>query len=121
MIIFRMKIFAMAMLSALVSAGASVAFGASSMAPAPVGLLVNGVSEPLAIDRDTTRFTWRLRDGDHGEKQTAYQILVSSNAHSLTTCVGDCWDSGKVDSDKSASVQYAGKPLPPAARLWWQV
>src|SRR5579872_7238878 len=71
---------------------------------APAGLLVNGVSEPLAIDRDTTRFTWRLMDGDRGEKQTAYQILVSSNADSLTTRAGCWWDSGKVDSAKSASV-----------------
>ncbi len=121
MIIFRMKVFAMAMLSALVSAGASVAFGASSMAPTPVGLLVNGVSEPLAIDRDATRFTWRLRDGDRGEKQTAYQILVSSNAEQLAKGEEDFWDSGKIDSDKSASVEYAGKPLPPATRFWWQV
>jgi len=88
---------------------------------APAGLLVNGVSEPLAIDRDTTRFTWRLMDDDRGEKQTAYQILVSSNADSLTTRVGGCWDSGKVDSDKSASVDYAGKPFPAATRFWWRV
>ena len=88
---------------------------------APAGLLVNGGSEPLAIDRDSIRFTWRLGDGDRGEKQTAYQILISSNADSLATGVGDYWDSGKVDSDKSASVENAGEPLPPAARFWWQV
>jgi alpha-L-rhamnosidase len=119
--IFRMKVFATALLSALVSAGASVAFGASSMAPAPAGLLVNGVNEPLAIDRDTTRSTWRLREGDRGEKQTAYQILVSSSAAQLAKGEADFWDSGKIDSDKSASVEYAGKPLAPATRFWWQV
>jgi alpha-L-rhamnosidase len=89
--------------------------------PAPVGLLVNGVSNPLAIDRNATRFTWRSMDAGRGETQTAYQILVASNLGHLTAGTGDCWDSGKVDSDKSAAVEYAGKPLPPATRFWWEV
>ncbi len=88
---------------------------------APVGLLVNGVSNPLAIDRDATRFTWMSEDTGRGERQTAYQILVASSAEQLAKGKADCWDSGKVDSDKSASVEYAGKPLPPATRLWWKV
>jgi alpha-L-rhamnosidase len=111
----------MAMLSALLLGGISFAFGASSEGPAPVGLLVNGVSEPLAIDRDTTRFTWRSTHASRGAKQTAYQILVSSNAEQLANGGADFWDSGKINSDKSASVEYAGKPLPPATRFWWQV
>ena len=51
----------------------------------------------------------------------AYQILVASSAEHLAMRTGDCWDSGKVDSVRSASVEYAGKPLPPAIRFWWQV
>ena len=100
---------------------ATTAFPALGKPSAAAELLVNGVSEPLAIDRDTTRFTWRLRDGGRGEKQTAYQILVSSNAEQLAKGAPDFWDSGKIDSDKSASVEYVGKPLPPATRFWWQV
>ena len=100
---------------------ASTAFEVLGNPSPPAGLLVNGVSEPLAIDRDTTRFTWLSKDTTRGERQTAYQILVSSNADGLTSGVGDYWDSGKVDSDKSASVEYAGKPLPPATRFWWKV
>ena len=88
---------------------------------APVGLLVNGVSEPLAIDREATRFTWMSKDTGRGERQTAYQILVASSAEELAKGKADCWDSGKVASDKSASVEYAGKPLPPVTRFWWKV
>ena len=88
---------------------------------APVGLLVNGVSEPLAIDRDATRFTWMSEDTARGERQTAYQILVASSAEHLAEGKADCWDSGKVDSDQSASVEYAGKALPAATRFWWKV
>jgi alpha-L-rhamnosidase len=56
-----------------------------------------------------------------GEFQTACQILVASNPDCLAAGTGDCWDSGKVDSDRSASVEYAGKALPPATRFWWKV
>ena len=95
-----------------------MAFGHPS---APAGLLVNGVNEPLAIDRDATRFTWLMPDDGRGEKQTAYQILVSSSAKQLAKGEADYWDSGKVDSDKSAAVEYAGKALPSAKRFWWKV
>ena len=107
--------------SALVLFLAVIALGASGKPSAPVELLVNGVSNPLAIDRDATRFTWRSVDDNRGESQTAYQILVSSNPDLLAAGKGDCWDSSRVDSDKSASVEYVGKPLPPVARFWWKV
>jgi len=56
-----------------------------------------------------------------GARQTGYQILISSNANHLAAGTGDWWDSGKVDSDRSASVEYGGKPLPAATRFWWKV
>ena len=109
-----------------------VTLAASGKPSAPVGLLVNGASDPLAIDRDTTRFTWMSKDSERGERQTAYQILVYSSA---CTKGGDVstiqrfndstmllvWDSGKVDSDQSASVEYGGKALPATTRFWWKV
>jgi len=87
----------------------------------PADLLVNGVGNPLAIDREDTRFTWRSADTSRGATQTAYQILVATSIADLAAGKADDWDSGKVDSDKSASVEYAGKPLPAATRFWWQV
>jgi hypothetical protein len=41
---------------------ALAAFGANGSPGAPEGLLVNGVSNPLAIERDAVRFTWRSSD-----------------------------------------------------------
>jgi alpha-L-rhamnosidase len=98
-----------------------IAFEAFGRPSAPEGLLVNGVSNPLAIDRDATRFTWMSPDATRGEAQTAYQVLVASSPELLAAGTADYWDSGKVDSDQSASVEYAGKPLPPIARFWWKV
>ena len=92
-----------------------VAIAASGQPSAPVGLLVNGVSNPMAIDRDTTRFTWMSEDTERGERQTAYQIVVFQGSGKIW------WDSGKVNSDQSASVEYAGKALPAATPFWWKV
>ena len=100
---------------------ASATLEVSAKPSPPEALLVNGVSNPLAMDRDATRFTWRSVDAGRGEMQTAYQILVSSNSDHLAAGKADWWDSGKVDSDKSASVEYAGRTLPSAMRFWWEV
>jgi alpha-L-rhamnosidase len=86
-----------------------------------VGLLVNGVSNPLAIDREGARFAWRSEDTGRGARQTAYQLLVASSAERLAAGKADWWDSGKVDSDRSAAVEYAGKALPLVTRFWWEV
>ncbi len=96
----------------------TVTFAASGKPTAPVGLLVNGVSNPLAIERDATRFTWMSKDTERGTRQTAYQIVVVTNPRSDS---GLIWDSGKIDSDQSASVEYDGKALPAATRFWWKV
>src|ERR1700722_2798463 len=88
---------------------ALIDFEALGSPSAPEGLLVNGVSQPLAVDGDIIRFTWMSKDGTRGETQTAYQILVSSNSKGLAAGTADGWDSGKVDSDKSASIEYRGK------------
>jgi alpha-L-rhamnosidase len=79
------------------------------------------VSHPLAINGDATRFTWRSAEAGRGAAQTAYQILVASSAARLAAGTGDGWDSGKVDSDRSASVEYIGRALPSATRFWWTV
>jgi alpha-L-rhamnosidase len=98
-----------------------IALGAFAKPSAPTGLLVNGVSDPLAIDRDATRFTWQSVDPDRGEAQTAYEIRLAASPDRLASGTGDGWVSGKVDSDRSASVEYTGPALPPATRFWWQV
>jgi alpha-L-rhamnosidase len=98
--------------------GKMCAFGSSL---APVGLLVNGVNQPLAVERESVCFAWMSKDTRRGAAQTAYQILVASTRERLSAGTGDLWDSGKVFSGKSASVEYSGKVLPPAKRCWWKV
>ncbi|MGH7980113.1 MAG: hypothetical protein ACREE6_12130, partial [Limisphaerales bacterium] len=88
-------------------------------------MLVNGVKNPLAIDRDTTRFTWMSSDTTRGERQAAYQIILFQNPLGSGPGTVDSariwWDSGKINSDQSASIEYTGKALPTMTRFWWKV
>src|SRR5262249_50310026 len=53
--------------------------------------------------------------------QTAYEILVASNEKQLAHGEGNLWTSGKVDSDRSIHIRYAGKPLASNQECFWKV
>ncbi len=93
----------------------------SSSPSVPTYLLTNGITNPQALDNGTPLFTWIMNDSDRGEKQTAYQILVTSGAGKPNSNAGDIWDSGKIKSSNSACVTYGGHPLSPATRYFWKV
>ena len=83
-------------------------------------------NNPLGIDVEKPQLSWVMEDGgqkteDRGRKQTAYQILVASTPELLAKDKGDLWDSGKVESDQSIHVEYAGKPLESQMRCFWKV
>jgi alpha-L-rhamnosidase len=77
--------------------------------------------DPLGIDVTQPRLSWEMHDGRRGAVQTAYQVLVASDPEKLAADQGDLWDTGKVDSDQSAQVVYAGKPLTSRMRCCWKV
>jgi len=54
-------------------------------------------------------------------RQLGYQTLVSGSEEGLRAGWGDLWDSGRVDSDQSAQVVYAGARLESGQRAWWAV
>ena len=56
-----------------------------------------------------------------GLTQSAYRVLVASAPEKLAKEQGDLWDSGKVDSDRQAQVEYAGQPLRSGTRCYWKV
>jgi alpha-L-rhamnosidase len=67
------------------------------------------LENPLGIDAAQPRLSWVLESEQRAEKQMAYQILVAASSESLAQDRGDVWDSGKVNSDQTAQVEYAGK------------
>ena len=77
--------------------------------------------EPMGVDTLNPRLSWIIASDRRGETQTAYQVLVASSQGLLAENRADLWDSGKVASDESAHVPYAGEPLTPKQRCYWKV
>lgn len=86
----------------------------------PHNLTCEYLVNPLGIDVLRPRLSWILESKERQQKQTAYQILVSSSREKLDGDEGDLWDSGKVDSDQSVHVEYRGKELTSRQRCWWK-
>ena len=81
-------------------------------------------ANPLGIDAEKPRLSWIIESKDagvRGVRQTASQVLVASTPELLAADKGDLWDSGKMTSDRSIQVEYAGKPLESRARCHWKV
>lgn len=96
--------------------------GASAQAGVTPGeLRCEHLVNPLGIDVTEPRLSWILHSGDRGEHQTAYQILVASSLERLAADEGDLWDSGRVESDQSIHVRYAGRPLTSGQQVYWKV
>jgi hypothetical protein len=77
-------------------------------------------NDPLGIDVTKPRLTWIVQSDQRAERQTAYQVLVASSPDLLAENRGDLWDSGRVDSDQTTHVEYAGKPLGTRMRCFWK-
>ena len=73
------------------------------------------------VDHPAPRLGWILASGRRDERQTAYRVLVAHDPADLAAERGTLWDSGRVASDSTVDVAYAGRPLPPAAELVWAV
>lgn len=76
---------------------------------------------PVAIEAAQPRLSWIMEDSRIGARQTAYRVLVASGVEKLQEGHADLWDSGKIASDQSVNVAYAGKPLASGQQAWWTV
>ncbi|MET7982898.1 MULTISPECIES: alpha-L-rhamnosidase [unclassified Streptomyces] len=80
---------------------------------------VEYVDRPLGLDARHPRLSWPMTSDKPGMRQAAYQIRVASSASGLSH--PDVWDSGKVTSEDSVLVPYAGPQLAPRTRYFWSV
>ena len=76
---------------------------------------------PLGIDITQPRLSWQLITDRRGAKQSAYQILAASTLDQLSSDQADLWNSGKIESDQSVHVVYAGQALKSRQRVYWKV
>jgi alpha-L-rhamnosidase len=70
----------------------------------------------LGTDVTAPRLAWVLAAGGTGARQTAYQVEVGTAPGRA-----DVWQSGRVSSDRTTGVPFAGKELRPRTRYHWRV
>lgn len=87
----------------------------------PSGLKCESLVDPLGMDVARPRLSWIVESTQMGQRQTAYRILVASNATKLKLGKADLWDSGKVRSSLTRDIPYAGRKLQSSERVFWNV
>ncbi|MCX6971158.1 MAG: family 78 glycoside hydrolase catalytic domain [Verrucomicrobia bacterium] len=76
-----------------------------------IHLLCEALNNPLGIDAQPPALSWIVTADGRDQVQTAYRILGASTPGKLAANEGDLWDSGKVVSDQTLHVPYAGRAL----------
>lgn len=88
---------------------------------APIDLRCEYEPNPLGVDVSAPRLFWKLGGEGRGLKQTAYRVLASSSTAVLARDQGDLWDSGKVSSEETIQIRYAGQALKSAQPVLWKL
>ncbi len=81
-------------------------------------LKVENLSNPLGIDRQQPHLSWQLQSTQRNVMQSAYEVRVGDNPAFKGNAV---WSSGRVNSDQSVHVPYAGNQLQSGKKYYWEV
>jgi len=87
----------------------------------PVQLKCDDLLTPLGLDTAQPQLSWQLDDDRFAAKQTAYEVQVATRRDLLLAGTPDVWDSGRVNSDRSVGIAYAGSALKAEQRYYWRV
>ena len=89
--------------------------------PAVSGLRTEYLANPVGVDATRPRLSWRMTTDTRNASQTAYQIQVGRSAADVGRGSALLWDSGRISSDASVFVDYAGPSLESRTRYFWRV
>jgi alpha-L-rhamnosidase len=89
--------------------------------PKVAGLTCEYATNPVGLDLQSPRLSWRIESKQRGILQTACQILVSRSLEELSRGKGDIWDSGRMNTDASTGISYGGPELSARQRYYWKV
>jgi alpha-L-rhamnosidase len=84
----------------------------------PVALQCDSLHTPIGDDSKRPLLSWKLQDGRQGANLTAYRLMVSQDP-GFAKGNADVWDSGRIDSDRSVDVPYAGPDLSPGTHYYY--
>ncbi|MBS1876369.1 MAG: family 78 glycoside hydrolase catalytic domain [Acidobacteria bacterium] len=93
----------------------------SAAGVAPYALECEALRNPVGVGAARPRLSWKLKSGQEGQRQSAYQVLAASSRESLAAGKGDLWDSGRVDSPETLWIPFGGAALHSFERVWWKV
>jgi alpha-L-rhamnosidase len=80
------------------------------------------LKDPLGIDAAQPRLSWTIQSPQRGQRQTAYNLIVSDSAEAVDDPFNPrTWLSDKVTSDETAQIAYAGPPLASRQVCYWKV
>lgn len=96
-------------------------FAATTPAPPPTHLRCEYLANPAGIDTPHPRFFWWIEQNGRGASQSAYEILVATSPGILMQDRGNQWDSGKVNSEDTIQISYAGNPLETGKQYYWKI
>lgn len=87
----------------------------------PANLSIEFIRQPESVVIKDARpeFTWSVPT--EAVSQSAYQLLVASSKENIDNNIGDVWNSGQVRTNKSAEIEYDGKPLQAGNKYYWKV
>jgi len=91
--------------------------------PTPMSLSTEYEQNPnnLAPSDEQPRLSWRLSNERRGITQTGYQVRVATSAELLNAGEADVWDSGRVESSSSTTVEPDLTELSPDTTYYWTV
>jgi alpha-L-rhamnosidase len=113
-IVFLAKIFAVVIMMGSMAVSAVANTGVKD-------LVCEYHTNPLGIDVQHPRLSWKIFSDEQNVMQTAYEIRVADSPSNLNKKNKQIWSSGKVDSDQSVNVEYQGPEIEPMQRVYWQV
>ena len=85
------------------------------------GLKCQSAINPVSVDTPTPKFSWLAESSARGQRQSAFQLLVSDSREGLSRDKGNLWDSGMSRSSGTNAVRYGGKSLASNQTYFWKV
>jgi alpha-L-rhamnosidase len=82
---------------------------------------VESLDSPLGLYELSPRLSWEIAGTERNIMQNAYQIKVASDKKILESGKVDLWDSGKITSEETTQIPYAGSTLKSNQLVFWQV
>jgi alpha-L-rhamnosidase len=73
------------------------------------------------VAKTTPRFSWEPVSAQRGQRQTAWQLIVSDEKVEIEAKTGNCWDSGKIKGSQTFNINYGGSRLTSFKKYYWRV